>query len=75
MDSRWLERIRKSKGMTQEQVAVRAGVSRQYIGMLEGGHRKPSVPIAKRIANVLEIPWTIFYADQCHELFLEDHTA
>ncbi len=36
-------RLRQAAGLTQEEVAVRAGVSQQYISGLERGRRNPTV--------------------------------
>jgi transcriptional regulator with XRE-family HTH domain len=36
-------RLRQASGLTQEEVAVRAGVSQQYISGLERGRRNPTV--------------------------------
>lgn len=56
--------------MTQEQVAANARISRQYYGMIESGDRDPSVGVAKRIASVLNIDWTLFFEDQSNKTFL-----
>lgn len=56
----WLVDIRLKNKLTQEQVAERADIERSYYNMIERGKRRPSVEIAKKIANVLSIDWTIF---------------
>lgn len=58
-----LIRARKEKHLTHEQVAslTKKGITRQYYGMIESGERTPSVDVAKSIAEVLEIDWTIFF--------------
>ena len=38
-----VRRLRKKKGLTQEQFADVAGFSQQYISSLEQGHRNPTV--------------------------------
>lgn len=53
--------IRKEKGIFQCDLAAAAGVSTQYMWMIENGERKPSVKVAKRIAAVLGIDWTEFF--------------
>lgn len=50
-------------GLTQEKLAGVVGASRQMIGLLENGSAKPSVKLAKKIANVLGFEWTRFYED------------
>lgn len=46
---------RKLKGMTQEQLAVAAGMERSYVSDLERGTRNPSVAALGRIADALGI--------------------
>lgn len=52
---------RNRKKLTHEDVAKKAGITRQYYGMIEKGERTPSVSIAKKIGKVLEVDWTIFF--------------
>lgn len=68
MNSRtWLKKIRLQKGMTQQDVAVKAKIERSYYTMIEQGKRNPSVTVAKEIAKTLEIDWTIFFESKCNE--------
>lgn len=46
---------RKLKGMTQEQLAVAAGMERSYVSDLERGTRNPSVVALGRIAAALDL--------------------
>lgn len=46
---------RKLKGMTQEQLAVSAGMERSYVSDLERGTRNPSVLALGRLAKALSI--------------------
>ncbi len=41
--------------MTQEKLALEAGLNRAYIGYIERGDRKPTVATLARIANALNI--------------------
>ena len=45
--------IRREKGLSQEEVASRAGIDRSYIGLLEKGKRRPTLDISIRIAEAL----------------------
>lgn len=61
-----LTKLRNKKGLTHEQVAILVSdgnkkITRQYYGMIENGSRRPSVEVAKSIAKILEIKWTIFF--------------
>ena len=46
--------LRFEKRMTQEELAVRTGVSRQTIMSIENGHTNPSVLLAFKIAKALD---------------------
>lgn len=45
---------RKSKALTQEQLADKVGIDRSYIGWIEQGRRKPSLATLDRIAIQLD---------------------
>lgn len=59
----WFKKIREEKGLTQAQVAEKAGFVPHYICMIESGRRGANLPpdTAKRIAGALDFPWTRFY--------------
>ncbi len=46
-------RLRQAAGLTQEEVAVRAGFSQQYISGLERGRRNPTVISLFELAQAL----------------------
>ena len=58
-----LDAMRAKAGMTQNEVAKAAGISRASYCNIEIGRRRPSVPVAKRIAKVLDFNWTLFFDD------------
>jgi putative transcriptional regulator len=51
-----LEEIRKSRGITQEQLAAALCVSRQTIGSLENGRYNPSIILAFKCARYFDLP-------------------
>jgi XRE family transcriptional regulator of biofilm formation len=54
-----LRKLRQERGLTQEEVAKVARVTRFYISQLETGLRKsPSLPVLKRLAKALGVPVT-----------------
>ena len=57
----WLKEIREKKGINQQQLAEIVGTSREYITMIENGQRNPSVNVAKKIAEIFNIEWTLFF--------------
>lgn len=48
-------RLRREKGLTQEEVAVRSGFSQQYISSLERGRRNPTVITLYELAQALGV--------------------
>lgn len=69
---KWLQKLRQSKNMTQQDVANKAGIERAYYTMIENGTRSPSPAVAKRIARALGFDWTIFFTDDGS---ISTHTA
>lgn len=63
----WLVQLRKQQGLTQQQVADRAGISRSYYSGIENGTRDGQVDKIKRIADVLGFDWTIFFESKGRE--------
>lgn len=50
-----LRRLRKLRGITQEDFATDSGFDRGYISGVERGVRNPSVLVLERIANALGV--------------------
>lgn len=53
-----IRRRRKRMGISQEELAHRAGVSRNYISMLELGHGSPTLNVVAMLARALETTLT-----------------
>lgn len=49
-----LKFYRQSRGLSQEQLAVRAGITVRYIAFLESGQKKPSLTLAFKISRILQ---------------------
>ncbi|MFA9555780.1 helix-turn-helix transcriptional regulator [Evansella sp. AB-rgal1] len=47
-----MKQLRQEKGISQEQIAVKLGVSRQTIISIEKGRYNPSLPLAMQIARL-----------------------
>ena len=48
-------RIRKEKGLTQEALAEKSGLSQQYISGLENGQRNPTIVTLYELATALGV--------------------
>lgn len=59
-----IKRLRKEAGLRQEDLAAKAGVSRQTIIAIENDKYDPTLELAMRLARLLQIP--------VEELFIMD---
>ncbi|WP_199259128.1 helix-turn-helix domain-containing protein [Paracoccus binzhouensis] len=48
-------RLRREKGLTQEEVAARSGFSQQYLSGLEQGRRNPTIITLHELAQALGV--------------------
>lgn len=48
-------RLRREKGLTQEEVEARSGISQQYLSSLENGRRNPTVITLYELAQALGV--------------------
>ena len=53
-----LQRLRTDRGLTQEQLAVKAGLVRVYVTKLELGEHDPTLSTLVRLAKALRVPVT-----------------
>jgi transcriptional regulator with XRE-family HTH domain len=52
-----LKEIRETKGLTQEELAKKAKVTRSYVALMETGEKaNPSLVILQRLAKALRVP-------------------
>ena len=50
-----LRRIRQAKGLSQEELADRADVNRNYVGMLERVQHAATIDMLEKLAGVLDV--------------------
>lgn len=50
-----LRKARQSRGLTQEEVAARAGLSREYISIIERGKRSPTIDVLLRVCRAIGV--------------------
>jgi transcriptional regulator with XRE-family HTH domain len=51
-----VQRLRRQKGLTQEELAFEAEIDLTYMGGIERGKRNPSLLVMARIAKALSVP-------------------
>lgn len=50
-----VQRLRKTQGYTQEELAEYIGISRTHMGHIEQGRKSPSLELVDRIAKKLKV--------------------
>ncbi len=53
--ARNIRRLREERGLTQEELAARIRINRNYVGMIERQENSPTVAMLERIAKALGI--------------------
>lgn len=56
-----IQNARHEKGLTIRQAAAQAGISKTHFHLIEKGERKPSGPLAIRLAELLDLDFRDFY--------------
>ena len=58
-----LKKAREKSGLSQEKLGLKVGVGRSTIAMIETGANQLTVPLAKKIADVLNVNWTELFEE------------
>ena len=58
-----LQLIRTNLGLSQEQVALRAGITTTYYGQIERNLKKPTIPVVEKICGALNISLEEFFKE------------
>jgi transcriptional regulator with XRE-family HTH domain len=59
-----LRELRKSRGLTQEELAEKAGLHRTYVGSVERGERNVTIDSMDRLAKALDVSvWMLLHPD------------
>lgn len=58
-----VRRLRREAGLTQEELAERAGVHRTYVGMLERSEKNVTLYNVERFADALEVEASLLLVD------------
>lgn len=69
-----LQKIRKDKNLTQEEVAKLLGITTVFYGMLERGERNPSLDLAKSIADLFGTTIEkIFFDNELYKMYMKEN--
>jgi transcriptional regulator with XRE-family HTH domain len=58
-----MRRLRKAQGMSQEGFALKFDIDRTYVSGIERGKRNPTITVAQRLADALDVPIADLFAD------------
>lgn len=61
--ARVLRRHRKDTGLSQEELAFRAGLSMRYVSLLESGRHQPSLGTMKALADALGVSLAVMITE------------
>ena len=50
-----IQKLRDERGWSQQQLAAKAGISREYLARLETGRQDPRVSVLLKIARALKV--------------------
>lgn len=50
-----IQKLRKKNDFTQEELADKVNITAQHLSYIENGHRRPSLPLARRLSKELRI--------------------
>lgn len=53
--ARNLQRIRRERGLTQEQLSGRTNIHQTYLSGIEGGKKNPTIDLIERLASALNV--------------------
>ena len=67
-----IKRIRKSKGLTQNQLSEKLEVAEVTIRKWENGEREPNLETIRKIANTLEVPLGELIEKEDSKIILEE---
>ncbi len=56
-----LKEKRAEHGMTQKELAMKAGISVVHVYSMEGGSRQPSVKLARVLGEILDFDWVLCF--------------
>lgn len=62
--ARNLKRLRREKGMSQEELADRADINRNYVGMIERSENAATVDMLEKLAEALDAKPIEFFHEE-----------
>lgn len=60
-----IKNLRSNLGLSQEKLALKAGIDRTYLAGIESGKRNVTVVSLEKITKALEVSWKDFFDFDC----------
>ena len=70
-----IKELRKARSLSQEMLALNAGITTTYLGLVERGQRNATVATIKSVCNALNISLAEFFSDAHTSTSVEDDTG
>lgn len=67
-----LKKIRREKGISQEELAHKAEINRSYLSMVENGHSSPTMDVVQRLAEGLGVSIWLLLSDMDNKHYTYD---
>ncbi|MBY9084670.1 helix-turn-helix transcriptional regulator, partial [Paenibacillus sp. HN-1] len=64
-----IRNLRQERGISQEKLALIAGVNTSYVGQIERGIRSPTIDMLDKIAQALEVSVVDFFGSEINHEF------
>jgi len=65
--ARNLRILRKQKGLSQEELALQAGINRNYVGQIEREEKSPTVDVIEKLARPLDVEPILLFASKTRQ--------
>ena len=62
-----LKELRQQRGMSQESLALSAGITPAYLGMIERGEKNPTVRVMEQVCDAMQISLSDFFVSSQKE--------
>jgi transcriptional regulator with XRE-family HTH domain len=66
--------LRQDRGLSQEQLALRAGLNTTFLGQVERGIKKPTIETIEKISNALDITFQDLFSFENNIIKHKDST-
>lgn len=70
-----VRKLREAAGLTQEELGARSNLTPKFISKVENGHANPSIGVVARLCVGLNLPLSVFFAEEAGSQLEQDLAA